>query len=220
MRRQRTSRFRRPSPITVEDTILDNGGLTVEAQGVDLTDATFQWYIGSSKNGNFQTVETMKRPRANTADLFPCEGEPNTLFVARAGAQKWFYVEVTLADGLTTYTSEPVLVDYYDELQNGGFEDPSSSAMSDYRYNYKGAIFWQVPDSIDGLHWKTTGHGENYAHKGPDYFIEIVDGRNAKPAYNTTRSGRFARAELRSGRCPVSGRADCPGNGFALGPGA
>jgi hypothetical protein len=80
----------------------------------------------------------------------------------------------------TLVESNPVQVEYYNQLQNGSFESPIitdfskiplTTANGDWwwkNYSISSGMIRQIPDSTDGLIWKTTGntHLVEIARKG------------------------------------------------------
>ena len=76
----------------------------------------------------------------------------------------WYYVTATVGD--TVYTSEPLQVPYYIELQNGSFETPVADLWNK-----------QMANGIEGLIWQTTGEGTGVDSSGQSregHDIEIV----------------------------------------------
>lgn len=92
-------------------------------------------------------------------------GENNaSLYIARDGAQKTYKVEALVSGTVETSTQK---IEYYDELQNGGFENPDITPYvsgSNPYYQFKNG-------SEPRLHWLTTGLGTGNARNRD---IEIV----------------------------------------------
>lgn len=151
--------------ISITDTIFENGSLTATLKDQDADVVSYTWYraTDTETDGGYEVVE----------------GETeNTLFVARDGARRYYYVEATLSDG-TIRKSAPFQVTYYDALQNGSFENPDRSAVdSDYQLSFQGSRFMQIPNGTEGLIWQTTGYGGHYGGQPDGYYTEIVKSTN------------------------------------------
>ena len=158
--------------ISIEDTIFENGSITAVLADSDIEVASYTWYrsTNAETDGGYVVV--------------PDENEA-TLFVADNGARHYYYVVATLDDG-SSLTSKPFQVEYYNELQNGSFENPSISSVNQrYVAQYRGSQFMQIPnDYSDELVWKTSAQGSFYGGNNPsDYYIEIANGNNSVGAY-------------------------------------
>lgn len=78
----------------------------------------------------------------------------DSVLAAAAEEDRYWYrvsVIVTDAEGTsTTYTSDPLQVPYYVELQNGDFETPVNESLTS-----------QMPNGTEGVIWQTTGEGQD-----------------------------------------------------------
>lgn len=142
--------------VTITDNIVNSGAL--EATCTSDSVEAYTWYRNSEETGEYTKVDpinynTGSEIKTNISQdqkqLFPAydNGEAT-------GARQWYYVEVELTNG-EKITSKPIQVTYFRELQNGGFETPTTSKFSTQfsNKNYK--------DS-EGV-WQTTGtnNGKN-----------------------------------------------------------
>ena len=136
--------------VTITDNIVNSGAL--EATCTSDSVEAYTWYRNSEETGEYTKVDpinynTGSEIKTNISQdqkqLFPAydNGEAT-------GARQWYYVEVELTNG-EKITSKPIQVTYFRELQNGGFETPTTSKFSTQfsNKNYK--------DS-EGV-WQTTG---------------------------------------------------------------
>ena len=86
------------------------------------------------------------------------------------GARHYYKVKVYDENGTLIGTSSEYFISYYDELQNGGFEEPTVTGWR----SYKGSLYVQLSNGTEDLVWQTTGS---------DGKIEIT-GTNPNGAYN------------------------------------
>ena len=158
--------------ISITDTIFENGSLTATLKDQDADVVSYTWYRAT----NTETDAGYEVVKGETE---------NTLFVARDGARRYYYVEATLSDG-KILKSAPFQVTYYDALQNGSFENPDLSEVDrGYQLSFRGSPFMQIPNGTEGLIWQTTGYGGHYGDQPDGYYTEIVkstDG-NSQGAY-------------------------------------
>ncbi len=163
-----------PGTITINDDIIESGAL--EAAYIpeeQETVTTYTWFRADKENGTYEEVEQI-RYQGDKSNL---SEDGQFLYPAYdTGAKKWYKVKATLSDGKTV-ESEPFQVPYYDELQNGSFENPNigSNAGSNKQYTntaYKNA----------GGVWQSTGIGTG--DSGP-VSIEIVhEGQGSEDGYS------------------------------------
>ena len=164
------------SGLYIEDNIVDAGALT--AKYMENTGTTepkinsYEWYRSDSKEGEYKKVEKVNYQASatdiksnlspdNCSQLYPAYDE---------GARKWYIVKAILDDG-AKLESKPFQVNYYNQLQNGSFENPEG--------NYQ----WSNADyKAEGV-WQTTGIGTG-EKEGDD--IEIVN-----PSKNTLGYDRW-----------------------------
>ena len=153
--------------LNIVDNIIEDGSLTSEITGDYGSEISrYEWYSSDSENGNYTLVEkkNFRGGKTNISDdgtkLYPAFDD---------GAQKWYRVKVTYADGVTV-KSAPYQVPYFDSLQNGGFEKVKNTRnyvqYSNSKYKQQGGV------------WQTTG-----TNQGQD--IEIINtSYNMSPYYN------------------------------------
>lgn len=140
----------RSTTVEVEDNIVNSGAL--EATCTSDSVKSYTWYRSSEETGDYTKVDpinynTGSEIKTNISQdqtqLFPAYDNG-----VATGARQWYYVEVELTNG-EKITSDPIQVSYFKELQNGGFENPTTSSAStqfsnkDYKDN-------------EGV-WQTTG---------------------------------------------------------------
>lgn len=162
--------YEKISGLYIEDDIVKTGALI--AKYMTNTGTTepkinsYEWYRSDSKEGEYAKVEKVNYQASatdiksnlsdNCSQLYPAYDE---------GARKWYKVKAIL-DGGTSIESKPFQVNYYNQLQNGSFENPEG--------NYQ----WSNADyKAEGV-WQTTGIGTGNK-EGAD--IEIVN-----PSINTS----------------------------------
>ena len=160
------------SGVLIMDKIADDGALEAKYKPEDETAQTtitsYEWYKSDSENGEYTKVEKVNY-QAGTSTVSNISDDGTKLYPAYDdGARKWYKVKVTLSDNTTVVESSPYQVAYYNQLQNGSFEEPTYSDLTNQISNANYAT--------DGV-WQTTG-----TNNGLD--IEIVrqnigDGANA-----------------------------------------
>lgn len=165
-----------PAELYITDTISEDGLFNAEF-GSDITipeDATveYTWYRSlTGADGSWSEV-VLQRVTGTQDNIVNNGRSVNVAYDSIAANAEdedryWYYVTAVVTDsrgGTTTYTSEPLQVPYYIELQNGSFESP----VADYWNN-------QVSNGTEGLIWQTTGEGTG-THAGAD--VEIVRSTN------------------------------------------
>lgn len=149
--------------VLVMDKIADDGSLEAKYTPADNTTqttvASYEWYKSDSKDGTYTKVEKTNY-QAGTSIVSNISDDGAKLYPAYDdGARKWYKVIVTLSDNTTVVKSLPYQVAYYNQLQNGSFEEPTYSSYSNQISNENYA-------TNNGV-WQTTG-----TNNGRD--IEIV----------------------------------------------
>ena len=149
------------SVVLVMDKIADDGSLEVKYTPTDNTTqttvASYEWYKSDSKDGTYTKVEKVNY-QAGTSTVSNISDDGTKLYPAYDdGARKWYKVKVTLSDNNEEWSS-PYQVAYYNQLQNGSFEEPAYTDRTNQISNENYAT--------DGV-WQTTG-----TNNGAD--IEIV----------------------------------------------
>lgn len=136
------------SGLRITDDIVNTGALKAEYTAEDgeetVSGVSCTWYRSDSKDGTYAEVKKVDY-QGNKSNISEDGSKVYPAF--DNGAQKWYKVKATLADG-TEIESVPVQVNYYDELKNGSFETPVGNAQWSNAY-YK---------SNSGV-WQTTGKG-------------------------------------------------------------
>ena len=157
--------------LKIKDNIINDGSLEAVYKGdASLEGATYEWLKSEDKSGNYATVEK-KNYQGGASNL---SEDGKLLYPAYdEGARKWYKVKITFATG-EFVESQPFLVTYYDELQNGSFETPT---INTFNYQYTNSDYL----NSDGI-WQSTGENSD---KG-NVAIEIVrEGtRNGKNSYS------------------------------------
>ena len=163
--------------VLVMDKIADDGSLEAKYTPADNTQTTvtsYEWYKSDSENGEYTKVEKINY-QAGTSIVSNISDDGAKLYPAYdGGARKWYKVKVTLSDN-TKVDSSPYQVAYYNQLQNGGFEEPV--------YTYRTNQISNENYATDGV-WQTTGTNNGFD-------IEIVrqgigDGATAYDWWTTT----------------------------------
>lgn len=149
--------------VLIMDKIATDGALEAKYKPEDETAQTtvtsYEWYKSDSKDGTYTKVEKVNY-QAGTSIVSNISDDGAKLYPAYDdGARKWYKVIVTLSDNTTVVESLPYQVAYYNQLQNGSFEEPTYSSYSNQISNKNYA-------TNNGV-WQTTG-----TNNGRD--IEIV----------------------------------------------
>ena len=144
--------------LKIVDNIIENG--TFDAEYTSENDekvVSYKWYRSDSEDGEYKEVEQVYYENGasnlseNGSSLYPAYDE---------GARKWYKVEVTLNNGKTVI-SEPLRVPYYDELQNGSFENPAYRKYNKFTSSDTPVTMTQTSNEEykeEGV-WQTTGTG-------------------------------------------------------------
>lgn len=164
--------------VLVMDKIADDGSLEAKYTPTDDTTQTtvtsYEWYKSDSKDGTYTKVEKVNY-QAGTSIVSNISDDGAKLYPAYDdGARKWYKVKVTLSNNIEEWSS-PYQVAYYNQLQNGGFEEPV--------YTYRTNQISNENYATDGV-WQTTGTNNGFD-------IEIVrqgigDGATAYDWWTTT----------------------------------
>ncbi len=148
--------------VLIMDKIATDGSLeakyTPENDDTQTTVTSYEWYKSDSEKGEYTKVEKVNY-QAGTSIVSNISDDGTKLYPAYDdGARKWYKVKVTLSDNTIVVESSPYQVAYYNQLQNGSFEDPT--------YSYRTNQISNANYATDGV-WQTTG-----TNNGLD--IEIV----------------------------------------------
>ena len=133
--------------VTITDNILTDGKFVANITG---TAKGCQWSVADSRDGEYTDIEGAAEEAIDVTDY----------------ARKWLKVTVTFEDNSTETATRQV--EYYDALQNGGFEAPVVGSRT---YPASWGVTYQFRNGTAGLYWQTTGLGTG-EHENAD--IEIV----------------------------------------------
>ncbi len=169
--------------LTITDDISNSGSLVASYSGSEDLSAEgsyyYKWYKLNTDTGKYELIE----------------GEiEQSLAVYIDGARETYRVElVRTSDDTVIATSEAYQVPYYDQLQNGSFEEPSVSGSAQLTNGLYSELVWQ-----------TTGYGSGNTNREADgQDIEIVNASAAGSSYGETEAADGDQyAEL---NCEVSG---------------
>lgn len=182
--------------VEVKDDIVDSGALKATCTSDSVK--SYTWYRNSEETGEYTKVDpvnynTGSEIKTNISQdqtqLFPAydNGEAT-------GARQWYYVEVDLMNG-EKITSKPIQVTYFKELQNGGFETPTTSSAStqfsnkDYKDN-EGV--WQTTGTNNGKDIEIARQGLD---KASTYAWNKVEGK----LFNTDGSSEDTNGTYKDG---------------------
>lgn len=145
------------SGVLVMDKIADDGSLeakyTPENDDTQTTVTSYEWYKSDSEKGECTKVEKINY-QAGTSTVSNISDDGTKLYPAYDdGARKWYKVKVTLSDNTTVVESSPYQVAYYNQLQNGSFEEPTYSDRTNQisNANYATDGVWQTTGTNNGL---------------------------------------------------------------------
>jgi hypothetical protein len=165
--------YSRVGNLTIENDIKNNGvlkAILTDTSGNDLSvqndTSSLVWYKSDTENGPYSEVSRVAI--ANLSDVYNISSDGTEINVALdQGARKYYKVQLINSEGNVLATSSPVQVEYYADVQNGGFENPN------IKTGYYGGSSWRAKDEdgvirtdsvikqlvngTDGLIWKTTG---------------------------------------------------------------
>ena len=177
--------------LTIQNNIIEDGELTaVLSEELQGQVSTYKWYR-SSDGVNFSDAIEYVRFENGTANMSGSQYENINVALDswqnQVGEDDRFYYKVEALDsnGSIIAVSEPFLVPYYMQLENGSFEtpvNPSNDPGSDYSITgSQWANQWsnEVYAANNGV-WQTTGEGTG-VKDGQD--IEIVNVNNDKGKY-------------------------------------
>lgn len=168
----------RSTTVTITDDIVNSGALIAKYNSNSVK--TYTWYRSSEKTGTYTKVDpvnynTGSEIKTNISQdqtqLFPAYDNGDA-----TGARQWYKVEVELTNG-EKITSDPIQVSYFKELQNGGFETPTTSKFStqfsnkDYKDN-EGV--WQTTGTNNGRDIEIARQGLD---KASSYAWNKVEGK-------------------------------------------
>ena len=182
--------------VTITDDIVNSGALKATCTSDSVK--SYTWYRNSEETGEYTKVDpvnynTGSEIKTNISQdqtqLFPAydNGEAT-------GARQWYYVEVDLMNG-EKITSKPIQVTYFKELQNGGFETPTTSSAStqfsnkDYKDN-EGV--WQTTGTNNGKDIEIARQGLD---KASTYAWNKVEGK----LFNTDGSSEDTNGTYKDG---------------------
>lgn len=143
--------------VLVMDKIANDGSLEAKYTPADNTTqttvASYEWYKSDSKDGTYTKVEKTNY-QAGTSIVSNISDDGAKLYPAYDdGARKWYKVKVTLSDNITVVESSPYQVAYYNQLQNGSFEEPT--------YDHRTNQISNANYATDGV-WQTTGTNNGF----------------------------------------------------------
>lgn len=157
--------------VEIQDNLIESGSFqAIVPDGVKPYVTGYKWYKSSEKNGSYTLVEkkNFENGKSNISE------EEDQLFPAYDnGARQWYKVSVILYGSVESEASEPKQVEYYDALQNGGFEEGpecrnNSNQFSNKDYKEAGGV------------WQTTGLGSGNKE---NHDIEIINVEKTKNVY-------------------------------------
>lgn len=138
------------SGLRITDDIVNTGALKAEYTAEDgeetVSGVSCTWYRSDSKDGTYAEVKKVDY-QGNKSNISEDGSKVYPAF--DNGAQKWYKVKATLADG-TEIESVPVQVNYYDELKNGSFETPVGNAQWSNAYYKSNSGVWQTTGTGSG----------------------------------------------------------------------
>lgn len=174
--------------LEVEDSIKEEGILKPKFNGVNKGETiTYTWYRSSNGSDNWTKVE---RKRV-TGDSYNVAEDGSWLNIPLdGGADKYYKVEIAAIDGSqlsTTIESLPYHVPYYDQVQNGDFEEPVIPYDDNETYNEHYQPF--LPNGTAGMVWKTT------ASDGEIEFISVASDAYEKLSTNWHRVDKAAKGK-------------------------
>ena len=145
--------------IKIQDDIINSGALKAVYTGSDGENITgYQWLRCEAYDGEY--IEVENKAFNNNGTVITSISEDGTMLYPALdqGARQWYKVQVTFEDG-TTKESVPLRVRYYDELENGGFENPVVDGSSNMQFGNS------EYESLDGV-WQSTGEiTDSYHYK-------------------------------------------------------
>ena len=174
--------------LEVEDSIKEEGILKPKFNGVNKGETiTYTWYRSSNGSDNWTKVE---RKRV-TGDSYNIAEDGSWLNVPLdGGADKYYKVEIAAINGSQlpkTIESLPYHVPYYDQVQNGDFEEPEIPYDDNETYNEHYQPF--LPNGTAGMVWKTT------ASDGEIEFISVASDAYEKLSTNWHRVDKAAKGK-------------------------
>ncbi len=188
--------YTRNPGLYITDDIVDSGALKAEYISDDesLTVTSVEWFRSNEKEGTYDKVDKVSyKVEGVEGDISNLSEDGMYLYPAYDnGAQKWYKVTVTLSDG-TPKSAGPIQVAYYNELQNGSFEEPEGNTQwsnADYKNNEgvwqttQGKIEIVNPNS-NPKGWKDYSWKEDYWKNSPvdgEQFAEL-NGNDAGALY-------------------------------------
>ena len=160
--------------VLIMDKIATDGALeakykSAENETTQTTVTSYEWYKSDSKDGEYTKVDKVNY-QAGTSIVSNISDDGTKLYPAYDdGARKWYKVRVTLSNN-TVIESSPYQVAYYNQLQNGSFEEPT--------YDHRTNQISNANYATDGV-WQTTG-----TNNGFDIEIVRQNKEDGATAYN------------------------------------
>ena len=149
--------------LTIEDDIADTGSIVANYNGTIPENSYYKWYRQLT-DGSWQEIS----------------GEiENSLEVYLDGARVTYKVELWQLNGNSAIAeSYPFQVEYYDQLQNGSFEEPTVNGSNQ---QFTNGLY---PELV----WQTTGLGSLNEEDCTGQDIEIVNADQAQASYGTNQA--------------------------------
>lgn len=174
--------------LEVEDAIKEQGVLKPKFNGVNEGAAiNYAWYRSDNGSDNWTKVER-KRVTRNSYNIAEDGSWLNVPL--DGGADKYYKVEIFTIGGAQpsqTIESLPYHVPYYDQVQNGDFEEPVIPYDDNTTYNehYQPLL----PNGTEGLVWKTT------ASDGEIEFVSVASDEFGTLSTNWHRVDKAAKGK-------------------------
>ena len=161
--------------VEIQDNLIESGSFqAIVPDSIKSSVTGYKWYKSSEKDGPYTLVEkkNFENGKSNISEkedqLFPAYDN---------GARQWYKVSAILYGSAESEVSEPKQVEYYDALQNGGFEKGpecrnNSNQFSNKDYKEAGGV------------WQTTGLGSINGKSGQDIEILNAAAENINDGYS------------------------------------
>ena len=143
--------------LEVKDDIKNSGHLIPELNIQGVQTATYTWYRSEKGKNNWEKVERKKI----TGDSYNIAEDGSWLNVPLdGGADKEYKIEIATVNGgqpTDKIESQPYHVPYYDQVQNGDFEQPEITYEEGIDPEHYQPL---LPNGTAGMVWKTTAADE------------------------------------------------------------